>query len=76
MIASTSGLSLKKMTRKYGSMMSIVTGVVVEPMSSWRDTIAPVAANSAASSTNPKRKKTTNQISGAAEPGEQRRPDR
>jgi Na+/proline symporter len=34
MIVITSGLSLKKMTRKYGAITSMVSGVVVEPMSS------------------------------------------
>ena len=34
MMPTTSGLSLKKITRKYGAMISMVRGVVVEPMSS------------------------------------------
>ncbi len=65
MIVSTSGLSLKKMTRMYGAMISIVIGVVVEPMSSWRETIDAAAANSAASRMNPNRKNTANQMMGA-----------
>ena len=68
MIASTVGLSLKKITRKYGIITSIVTGVVTEPMSSARDTIAAVAANSAASITNPTAKNTTNQITDVPSP--------
>src|SRR3546814_20641797 len=43
MTASTTGLSLKKITRKYGAMLSIVSGVVVAPMPPWRDTLAPAA---------------------------------
>src|SRR3546814_11659418 len=68
MTASTTGLSLKKITRKYGAMMSIVSGVVVAPMSSWRDTMAPAAANSEARSTKPKKKNTANHTSGAPRP--------
>ena len=65
---STTGLSLKKITRKYGAMMSIVSGAVVEPMSSIRETSEPAAANSDARSTNPKRKKIANQAIGAPRP--------
>ena len=68
MIASTVGLSLKKITRKYGAIISIVSGMVVEPMSSWRDTIAAAAANSAASSTKPNRKNTANHAIGPPSP--------
>ena len=72
MIASTSGLSLKKMTRKYGAITSIVSGIVVEPMSSWRDTIDAAAANSDASRMKPNRKKIANHAIGAAESLQQR----
>ncbi|MDF2563094.1 MAG: hypothetical protein K0R99_4540 [Microbacterium sp.] len=65
MIVSTSGLSLNTITRMYGAMISIVIGVVVEPMSSWRDTIEAAAANMAASRMKPNRKNTANQMIGA-----------
>src|SRR3954454_5880509 len=41
----------------YGTMISVRIGAVTPPTSSWRDTIAPAAANSSAYITNP----TTNQ---------------
>ena len=68
MIVSTVGLSLKKITRKYGIITSIVTGVVTEPMSSALETIADVAAKSDASITKPTAKNTTNQMTDVPSP--------
>src|SRR6478735_9666308 len=61
MIVSTRSLSLKKMTPKYGIITSIITGVSTGPVSSTRETSDAADANSAASSTNPTRKNSTNQ---------------
>src|SRR5690606_40834374 len=56
------GLSPRKITRKYGIIVRYITGVSVEPASSWRETNEPAAANIAASSTKPNRKNTANQM--------------
>ncbi len=49
-------------------MMSRRSGVVVDPMSSMRETIDAAAANSAARRMNPKRKNSANQAMGAPIP--------
>ena len=68
MIVSTTGLSLKKITRKYGAMISNVSGQ--SSSSRCPPDARPsrrAAANSEASSTNPNRKNTANQTIGRAE---------
>src|SRR5690606_3084295 len=62
---STVALSLKKITPKYGIIVSIIAGVSTVLTSSSRDTRDALAAYIAASSTNPTRKKPTNHTSGA-----------
>src|SRR5690242_13911235 len=61
-IVMMSGLSLKNTTPKYGSITSIIAGVMTAPVSSCRDTSDAPAAKMLATSTKPNRKNTTNQI--------------
>src|SRR5690606_16500847 len=68
MIVITSGLSLKKITRKYGIITMYMIGAITELRSSWRETIAPVAANSVAISRNPVTKNSANHSSGVPSP--------
>ena len=63
-----SGLLLNTITAKYGSMTSIITGEVAEPMSSERDTRDAAAAYRAASITNPTAKSSTNHRIGMPSP--------